>query len=764
MSVVGVSHPIHDAAEKASGSAVYAGDMRLKGMVYGALVRSPIANGYVEDLDFSQAAQVPGVVGWLSCLEEWGKPFCRYRTIKGQKTADQERVWNRRVRFVGDRVGCVLAKSQEAARRAAQLVEVRCQEYPAALTVEDSLSGAVPPIHPEGNVGAEVCVEVGELPAGDFVPVSTRTRLSRINHSAMEPHVCTADYNPRTGELTIWSPSQSVHGLRTVLGDIFSLPYHKVRVIKTTMGGSFGGKQEWMAEPAAAAAAIYRRGPVQLVLSREEVLQSTICRAPMDLKVEGLYTPEGKLVSFQVDNTLEAGAYLGNSQDYCGAMANKFFRCYRYPHMKYTGRPVITNTPVSGAFRGWTSPELATCLEHNLNMAARKLGIDPVELRLQNAARPGDMDIRLEQPLGEIRLVECLKLGREKFHWDQRRREDEAFNSQGGRFRRGSAVACGGHLSGYFPRMNDFSAVEMRMTETGDVLVNVTLHDHGCGTVEAFRMIVAEVLGLTPEQVRVPEGDTSVTPFDYGCFSSRTTYVIGRAAENCARKLLDRLRQVASRLYGMPAARLIPRDGALVLEEEKPAGSESTVETAVRRFLYPQLVQESHGKLQQEIFASEQYINQSNPGVTGAHFAQVEVDTATGVVKILDYLAVHDIGRAINPEICRGQVQGAVLMGAGAALSEEVTVDKRGRGTGSLGKYHLLNMPEAPEIQVEFVEDGGTDGPFGAKSIGEVCHVPVAAAIVGAVNQALGAELCHIPLNPDRIGAWLEEQEEHGCR
>lgn len=746
MKIVGISYPIHDAIEKASGTAIYSGDMRLKGMAYAALIRSTVPNGYVIDMDFSHTSEVPGVLGWLSCLEECGGAFCRFRTIKGQKTAEQEHIWNRRVRFVGDRIGCVLAKTLEGARQAASKVSVTYEEYPAALTLEESLSGRISSIHPEGSVSEEILVEVGDLPNAEYVSVNTETELSRINHVAMEPHVCTADFNRHTGNLTLWSPSQSVHGIRTVIGDIFKLPYHKVRVIKTTMGGSFGGKQEWIAEPVAAAAAIYWQGPVQLVLTREEVFQSTICRAPMSMKAKGKFKSDGSLVSFEVDNTLDAGAYLGNSKDYCGALANKFFRCYRYPHMKYTGRAVITNTPVSGAFRGWTSPELAICLEHNINMAARKLSIDPLDLRLKNVALPNEMDIRLNENLGEIRLKECLELGRTRFQWEEKRENDARLNEQTGRFRRGCAVACGGHLNGYFPRVNDFTEIGMRMTETGDVIVNATLHDHGCGTVQAFRMIIAEVLGITPDMVQVGEGDTATTPFDYGCLSSRSTYVIGRAAEDCALLLLKRLKLVVTRIYGVPEEQLYVSNGALNADG--------------KYWLYPQIVQESLSSLQEEISAVRQYINKTNPGVGGAHFAHVEVDTSTGNVRILEYLAIHDIGKAINPEMCRGQIQGAVLMGAGAALSEKVTVDNKGVGLASLGKYHILNLSEAPEIQVEFIEGGGTDGPFGCKSIGEVCHVPPTAAIVGAVNEALGSDMCQIPLNQDCICSWLEKNKK----
>jgi len=744
--IIGHSYPIHDAEEKAAGTAIYAGDMRLKGMVYAALIRSTIPNGYVRDMDFSAVEQMHGIVGWLTCTEDCGEPFCRYRNVKGQITAEQENVWNRRVRFVGDRIGCILAESAEQARIAASRVEVIYDEYPPLLTPEDSISNGAPRIHSDGNVSQEITVEVGQLQDTEAISVDTETILSRINHVALEPHVCTADYNRHTGQLTIWSPNQSVHGLRTVIGDIFKLPYHKVRVIKTTMGGSFGGKQEWIVEPAAAAAAIYIRGPVQLALSREEVFQSTICRAPMHLKARGKYENNGKIVSFQVDNTLDAGAYLGNSKDYCGAVANKFFRCYKYPHMKYTARAVLTNTPVSGAFRGWTSPELAICLEHNINMAARKLGVDPLALRLINVALPGDMDIRINESLGEIRLKECLELGQKCFQWKRKKEDDTLFNKAEGRFRRGCAVACGGHLNGYFPRVNDFTAIGMRITETGDVIANATLHDHGCGTVQLFRMIIAQTLDILPEMISIGEGDTAVTPFDYGCFSSRSTYVIGRAAQECALSLLNRLKLVVSRLYEVPEKELVLSNGSLRFGD--------------RSWTFSRIVQESHSLLQEEISAVFQHINKTNPGVGGAHFAHVQVDTALGDTKILEYLAVHDIGIAINPEMCRSQIQGAVLMGASAALKEHVTIDSKGASLGSLKKYHMLNLSEAPEIEVRFIEDGCTDGPFGCKSIGEVCHVPPTAAIVGAVNEALGSDMCQIPLTQDRICSWLEKNRK----
>ncbi|MDR2945857.1 MAG: molybdopterin-dependent oxidoreductase, partial [Candidatus Adiutrix sp.] len=459
MKIVGESRPIHDAWGKVAGSTQYAGDMALPGMLHAALVTSTVPHGLVTRVDASRALARPGVAAVLDCFGGHGQPFCRYRSVKGQKVLDQEQVFNRHVRFVGDRVACVLADDPETARVAAQLVTVEYVEYPFSLSPAETLAGAIDSVHPEGAVYGGIELEVGRPEAKNEADITVRTvsEPARIDHMALEPHACLASYDKGLGELTIWTPCQSVHGVRTVVADIFGLAYHRVRVIKTTMGGSFGGKQEWVLEPVAAAAALAVKRPVKLVFSREEVFTSTVSRAPIRFVLESAFKKDGQLQSVTLDNTLDAGAYLGNSLDYCHAISKKLFRCYKYPHLKYSARAVITNTPVSGAFRGWSSPESAIALEHNLNQAARQLNIDPLELRLKNVAQPGDRDISLNLDLGDFRLAECLTQGRERFGWAERKERAERHNQTGGRYRRGLGVACGGHLNGYFPKINDFA-------------------------------------------------------------------------------------------------------------------------------------------------------------------------------------------------------------------------------------------------------------------------------------------------------------------
>lgn len=746
MKLVGSSRPLHDAMGKVTGETVYVGDMQLPHMTHAALILSTIPHGMVKRVDSSKAKALSGVVDVLDCFNTTDKKFSRYRTLPWQNVPEQDAIFTQHVRFVGDRIGLVVAETEEIARKAVRLVEVEYEEYPYSLNTKDSLAGKIDNVYEKGAVYKGLSMEVGnpeDIPE-DVVVTTTETHLSRIAHAAMETHACLANYEKSLGQLTIWSPNQSAFGIRTVVGELLNMPYHKVRVVKTTMGGSFGGKQEWMLEPVAAAASVRVKRPVKLVFNRSEVFTSTISRSPMDTVVTSKITKDGQLQSFQVDNTLDAGAYLGNSMDYCGAMSKKFFRCYKYPHMKYDSRAVITNTPVSGAFRGWTSPELYTMLEHNLNMAARKLNMDPLELRIKNAAPAGTIDLALDETLDNIHLKDCLEKGRDSFQWYEKRKQDAEFNKENERFKRGTAVACGGHLSGYFPRIPDFSEVVMRMTESGSVITHMSLHDHGCGTVEAMRMIIAETLEIPEDMVLVTEADTAVTPYDVGCFSSRTTYVLGKNAYEASIDMLEMIRSAVARINDFNADE-IKIEGGVITCKSNPEFRWTFADAAVKSLQI----------LKEELSVQAKYKNKSNPGVNGAHFAQVEVDTYTGMTRIIDYLAVHDLGQAINREICVGQIQGAVLMGGGAAIYEKVKVGADGQPITSFKDYHVINSYEAPNVRVELIEDGSLDGPYGAKSIGEVCHVPVAAAVMGAINQALDSEFNTIPIDPDAVVEYM---------
>ncbi len=750
MRYVGKSCPIHDAQQKASGRAVYVGDMEVKGMLYGAVLFSKIPHGIVKKLDCKKALSYPGVIDIADCFNTTQKEYSRYHSQFRQDLVHTERVFNAHVRFVGDRIACVVAETEEAAREAVKLIEVEYEEMPFSLTMEESLGGKIDQVHPTGAVFEAAEIEHGEKPEGkDLVKTRTTTDLSRIDHLCMETHACVADFDPYKEELTIYSPTQSVYGIRTLIGDIFEMDYSKVRVIKTTMGGSFGGKQEWVLEPIAAAAAIRVRKPVKLVYNRTETMVSTYSRSPMHFETECWFSKEGKLRGMDCDLTLDAGAYLGNSIHYARTVGHKMSRGYTYPYYHFHSKAVITNNIVSGAYRGWTSPEATIMFEHNMNVGAKALGMDPIDIRLKNVMRPGDVDFLSNVPIGNFKAAEALEQGREHFQWNERKNKIKKFNQENKRYRRGIGVSLGSHVNGFYPAKTDYARIDMRLIETGSVEMNLTIHDHGCGTVTAFQMIAAEALDLPMEKVSLGEGDTRYTPLDVGCYSSRTVYVQGRAVIQCAEALKKRIKKHVSLLTEIP-----------VEELEVKKEYVYSVSNPELSYSWSHIAYESQQKLKQEVFASAEYIPTTNPGVAGAHFAMVEVDTYTGMTKLLDYLAVHDIGQAINREICIAQTQGAAIMGAGAALQEHVITKPNGTHLGSIKDYHVINSFEAPDVRVEFVEDRGTEGPYGAKSIGEVCHTPVTAAVVAAVNDALDSDMNSIPLTPDVICEYLSDRNK----
>lgn len=750
MQYIGKNLPIHDAESKVQGTVRYVADMQIPGMLHMALLFSPIPHGRVKHIDASKALAMEGVEAVFHCFNSPLKTFCRYRSQYGQNTLDQERLFSDQVRFVGDRIAAVLASDEQTAREAVRKIKVDFEPLPHALNIEEAEAGINADIFPEGAIFGEFEEEYGQANLTDEDLIfETDSYLSRLIHAAMETHACLVDYCQVDDSLTIYSPVQSVHGLRTVVADLLDLPYNKVRVVKTTMGGSFGTKQEWSVEPMAAYAARELKRAVRLVYNREETIRSTICRGPMRGKVKSHFTADGKLKALMLDVALDAGAYVTNGIDYLRAMSSKLFRTYRYDMARFHGKTVCTNSPVSGSFRGWSSPELCTMVEHHMNLVARELKVDPLELRLRNVVTEGEIDKKLNLSLGNVQLKACLERGREAFNWERRQADDQAFNASQTRYRRGTAVACGGHVSSYYPRYPDFGSTRLSMSEDGSVTGHVSVHDLGCGTVQAIRMIIAETLNMPIERILIPEADSLFTPFDYGCYSSRTTFVVGRAAREAARKLGELLIEEASKFSGWTPDQLELRGECIILQNDGQV-----------IMTYPEAARHAIFKSCRQPEAHFDYRNTSNPGVTGAHFAQVEVDCLTGRTQVLDYLAVHDIGRVINRGLCVGQVQGAVLMGAGAALSESLQVGPDGSVPSNFHDYHLVNVVEGPSVEVIFVEAGDAEGPFGAKSIGEVCFVPAAAAVCGAVNKALETNLGILPLDLDIIMAALIEEEE----
>ncbi len=746
---VGLTYPVHDAWQKVTGELVYGSDIQLPGMLYAKLLLSPIPHGMVTSIDSSAAEALPGVVKVFSHLNSPADVYCRARLTPEQELCPRdETLFSEHVRFVGDRVAAVVATSQAIAEAAMTLIDVEYEELPALFTPEEAQRRDDLPLHPGGNVFFEHEEECGRsAESRDAVVVSSTTTTPRIHHAALEPHVCVVQPHS-TGGLTIWSTSQGVYGARTVVADLLGLDYHRVRVIKAPMGGSFGGKTEYILEPVTAFMAQKTRRPVKLLLDREECMIATMVRPATASTIRTACSPQGQLEDMEVATVLDAGAYASSTSDYAVHMCQKITKLYRVPHYHHRSRAVYTNTPVAGAARGWGAPEIVTALEIHMDNVAGELGIDPVDLRLMNLRHPFEVDQVTGMSLGDARVRECLERGAAAFDWSTRRGRAPG----SGRFRRGVGVACGAHKNGMFGKFAEASNMTLKMNEDGTFELGASLHDPGCGIVTVMKVIVAEVLGVSPDLVAAGEADTSSTPFDYGTFGSRVTYVVGACAKATAEKLKEEIVTAAADLLHEPRERLTVERGEVHVQDDGQRG-----------VAFRDIARLSQMRHSPAITASVTYYATSNPASYSVQFAEVEVDCATGLTAVTDFLAVGDVGQAINRGMVHAQFQGAVQMGIGYALYEHMDVDEAGRsGVDGFKNYHVVNAPDMPDIHVLLVEHSGDDGPFGAKSVGEIATVPTAAAVINAVNHALGTSLSDLPATPERVLAALHLEEVEG--
>jgi len=741
---VGKNIPRNDIVEKATGKLRYLADHPRGSTAHGRLLCSTVPRGRVLEVHTEEAAKLPGVLRIYTPRDDPGFFFNSAMSFPDQPDLQDERIFTDTPLFVGDAIGAVLAESDEIARKARNLIRVEYQEAEPLLNPGKALeSPSFRPGHPQALEGI---MAYGKEPLsrdGTLETIHTVT-TPRIHHAAMENHLCRAflDYGD---VLVVESPCQMIFSIRFVLSRIFRRPLNKIRVIKAPLGGTFGGKQEVILEPACALLALDSGRPVRLVLDRNENIRSTRVRGGVTGTVRTLANREGMLLHREVETIFDAGAYATGGHRVTLAMGKKLSRLYRIPSQIYRGYTTFTNTTPSGACRGYGSPQIHAVTEISLDLLARKLKMDPGELRMKNLVYPGDKDPAGGPDLGNARIRDCLERGMEAFRWKERR--SASFGEE--RYRKGVGLACATHGNGYYGTpYPDFLSMALRICEDGSVLVNAGLHELGNGTLTTVAQIVAEVLDLPPENIFVSEGDTQLSPFDAGCVASRVTYVCGACALELAEKVRQRFLRQMAEVFAVSSEEIRLDNGRAFLASGKS-------------FSYGEAVCFIATKLREEVGDYLHYKPKGNPASFGAHFAEVAVDTYTGLVRVTDFLAVHDVGRAINPRLLEGQIFGGVQMGIGMALTEELTWNSRGMPKNdSFSRYHLVNSPDMPPVRVLLVEEEEPGGPFGAKSIGEICTVPTAPAVVNAVNAALGTELTELPLTPERVLAALEKLEE----
>ncbi|MGD0642571.1 MAG: molybdopterin cofactor-binding domain-containing protein, partial [Roseiarcus sp.] len=745
--------PLIDGADKVSGALRFAADCTIAGALHAKLVLSPRPHARVLRVDATAALAAPGV---LAVFSRANTPHNRYNSsvwAAGQQALEDEEMFPAVVRHVGDRVAAVVADSLAEAEAAARLIAVEYEDLPAILDPLVALADAGPTLGPDGaptfkNPIAELSFAIGDVARAfaeaDLV-VESRVSTPKTHHCALETHVCAA-VPQADGRIAIHTPCQSVFAVQIVAAKALGVPIDRLRVIKAPIGGSFGGKAEPILEPLAVFFAFALRRPVTIQYGRQETCVATRTRSSVIGTMRTAFRRDGRILGRETEILADVGAYCTGGDHLPTSMCQRLTRLYDVANEKYLGRAVTTNTPPAGAFRGYGSPQIHTIAEINLDLAARKLALDPVMLRLKNLVWPGAVEPFKGHEIGNARIRDCLAVGTRRFHWRRRRKDARRL----GRKASGVGVACATHINGCYPDPDEATAATLALKPDGRIALTCAVHDLGCGAETTLLQIAAEVLTVPPSHFDLCLADTDVCAYDLGTRASRMTYIAGEAVRRSAELMKARILAEAARVMNCGAGDLILEDGAL----RRGYGPGETLALARLAALL-----DAQGAALP--IAAETYRAVANPGSYAAHFAAVEVDVFTGRVRVSGYLAVHDVGRAINPMLVEGQIHGGVQMGIGYALYEDVEIDPRNgvmRGD-RFSRYPVVNAPEMTDVDTLLIEKGEPTGPFGAKAIGEIATIPVAAAIVNAVNHALGSNLCELPLTPERIAAWLEENE-----
>lgn len=745
---VGKSVLRHDGFEKVTGQMRYTADRTLQNQCYGVLVTSSCAHGQVLGIEVSSCLQTPGVIRVFTAEDLPTQKISSHVWMDGIQDIEDEPLLTNAPKHYGDRIAVVIAETEEAAWVGASKVKIDYLEIKPVLSIKEALDPHTPPIHEYPNMAFDLTKASGDaeaaFKASDLL-VEDIVKTPSQHHAAIEPHVCLA-YMGSDQMLNIESPCQITFQVQMMVSKLSGIPQERIRVVKTTTGGSFGGKSQPVFEPICALLALQMERPVMLLTNREQCIASTRRRNSIEGHVKLGLSKEGVILGRSFDIVTDTGAYYGNGTAVSMAMMKKSFRLYDIQAQQYRARAVVTNTPVAGAARGYGSPQIHAVSEINLENGARLLGIDPLELRLKNIIKPHQEDPLGGPNLGNAGILECLLEGSRIFGWNEKygRQRDT------GRFRQGVGMAAIVHGNGYYGAYPEFTSIELRLTQDGGILVNTALHDLGCGTVTVTKQIIAEAMGIAIERVHVLEADTIRSPYDpTGTQACRVTFVCGESARLGALALRNRILSRASELLDI-SVEVLEIDGNCIVN-----GLGEVLMTL------SEVAVASNMKYKQSLSVQFEYEGKANPGSYGANFAEVVVDTWTGQVEIVKIVAAHDIGIALNPEMVKGQIYGGIQMNLGFALCEEILLDSKGRlVTKNFNKYHLINAAAMPPIEVVLIEKGEPEGPYGAKSIGEACSVAAAPAVINAINHALGTRITELPATPERIVAALAQKEE----
>jgi CO/xanthine dehydrogenase Mo-binding subunit len=746
-----------DSIEKVTGKAVYTGDLQLPGMAHAKILRSPVAHAKLVKVDVSKARELAGVVATLSRDDIKGFNYKYGATYK-----DQSIVAVDKVRYVGDPVAAVLADDPATAEQALELIEVEYEELPKVTNIEEATAPGAIQVH-EGGVaraelrgstygapdrfnGTNVCyyLTFGREDADKGFAKSDHVfedtfRFQKVQHYSLEAHNNIAYYDGE--KLTLWASCQDPFTLRDHLSGIFRLPLSRIRVIVPYVGGGYGGKLYVKAEPISAALSWMTRRPVKLALSVNESFK-TVTRHPARVTVKTGVTKDGKLVARECQVYMDTGAYADAGPRVTQKAAYRALGPYKIPYAKVEAYGVYTNTVPAGAFRGFGALQVTWAYESQMDMIAERLALDPLEFRLQNLLKKGDLYTDGDTPV-DCDLEEGLLKVANAIGWKE---QSATPNSAKG------LSCCIKDAGGTYK----VAGATVKMSSDGSVVLLTGTVEIGQGPRTALSQVAAEELALPLEQMTVAQLDTDVTPYDISTSASSSMVVMGTAVQRAAQDAKNQLLQCAAKVLKEKVANLKLHQGDVCTESGQ-------------RISYSKIIVDFFGSKAGEIIGKGLYKDKrSTKAVLGSTTTfwevgwgavEVEVDPETGIVRLLNYVSACDAGKAINPEQCIGQDEGAVMFGIGHTLMEEMVYEDGQLLNGNLVDYRVPNFRDLPDkLETILIENRNGPGPYGAKGIGEGGLLPVASAVANAVRRAVGVRIQDLPLSPPRVWRALRDK------
>ena len=750
---IGYSEQRLDATAKVTGRSRFTSDLIMPGTRVARYLRSKIAHGRITSIDTSGAKALPGVEAVFTFEDIPKTPFATaghaYSLDPKGRDVEDRLLLTDYARYHGDEIAIVVATDHLIAEQALGLIKVKYDEYPPLLNHQQAMAEQAPVLHQQtSNKVAEHQYQFGnpdEAMHHADQTVSGCFQTQMVQHCHLENQIAMA-YMDDTDHIVITSSTQIPHICRRIVAQTLSWAMSRIRVLKPTVGGGFGNKQDVVLEPMVAFLTWKLGGiPVMIDLDREESMLSTRIRHPFSVDIKCGVNRDGTLKALTLDVVSNTGAYASHGHSIAKAAGSKLPPLYPKTAVRYKAMTHYSNLPAAGAMRGYGSPQIVFAVESIMEEAARNIGMDSVEFRLRNVAQQGDMNPLTDKHITSCGIRECLIKGRERIGWDKKKEDYRHSNNPSYNKRRGLGVACFSYGNGTYPAGVEIAGSRMVLNQDGRITVQVGATEIGQGSDTAIAQMAAEDLGVPFSAVHVVSAqDTDVTPFDPGSFASRQTYVISKPVSEAARELRQKILGYAAKMFNCPVSELTLRDGIVV--SETPESQTLTLKELAMDAYY-------HKQRGHQLTADVSRKTTTNASSFGCTFVEVEVDIELCQTSILNIINVHDAGRIINPILAEGQVHGGIAMGLSGAMGEELLVNPD-TGTiynNNLLDYKIATMPDMPDIGSDFVETTEPTSAYGAKSVGEPPLLSVAPAIRNAILDATGVAINRLPMSPKAL-------------